>query len=225
MVSIGDLFLNRSVVASIGKDPLNMAIKAKDLGADLLELRIDLMEEDPRNVLKELRNLNIPIIITNRMKEEGGAWDRSEDERLDLLISLMPLADAVDIELCANKRDDIINKARDAGKTAIVSTHDFEKTPDNDVMMGIIHEAMEAGADIAKIAVMPESYNDVLRLLEVTLHADMPVCMIAMGGLGKHSRVIAPVYGSVMTYGFVEKSIAPGQLKVDELKYIINKLF
>jgi len=45
-----------------------------------------------------------------------------------------------------------------------------------------------------------------------------------MGEKGKHSRVIAPVYGSVMTYGYVDTPTAPGQLKVDELKKILKML-
>jgi len=55
----------------------------------------------------------------------------------------------------------------------------------------IIHESLEAGADIAKLAVMPGSLTDVLRLLEVTLLSKGPVCTISMGETGKHSRVIA----------------------------------
>ena len=91
-------------------------------------------------------------------------------------------------------------------------------------MEGVIRESLDAGADIAKLAVMPNSLQDVLRLLDVTLKANGPVCTIAMGEKGKHSRVIAPVYGSVMTYGYVDTPTAPGQLKVDELKYILKML-
>jgi len=89
-------------------------------------------------------------------------------------------------------------------------------------MFGIISESVAAGADVAKLAVMPNSLEDVHRILEVTLHADAAVCTLAMGEIGRHSRVVAPLYGSVMTYGYVGKATAPGQLRVDELKYILN---
>ena len=55
----------------------------------------------------------------------------------------------------------------------------------------------------------------------ITLRSKGAVCTIAMGDLGRHSRVIAPIYGSVMTYGYVDAPTAPGQLRVDELKYMI----
>ena len=224
MVCIGNLTLNRSVIAAIGENPVSAANKAKLLGADLLELRIDLIPGKPQGVLSELKKLGLPVIITNRMADQGGLWQGSEDERIRELLSLLPLADAVDIELCALDRDRVVIKAKNAGKTVIISTHDFQKTPDNKVMDGIIRKSLEAGADIAKLAVMPGSLCDVLRLLDVTLHAKGPVCTIAMGATGKHSRVIAPVYGSVMTYGYVETPTAPGQLRIDELKNLLKML-
>ncbi len=222
MVSIDGLNLNKSIVASISHNPLESGFKAKGLGADILELRIDLLDGDAGRMLRDLKETGLPIIITNRMKQEGGSWEGTEQDRIRKLISLLDMADAVDIELCAGMRDKVVNKARIAGKTVIISMHDFQRTPEHNVMMGIIRESFDAGADIAKIAVMPESLDDVLRLLNVTLHAEGPVCTIAMGEVGRHSRIIAPVYGSVMTYGYVDTETAPGQLRVDELRSVLE---
>ncbi len=223
MVFIGGLNLNKSIVASISDNPLESGLNAKRLGADILELRIDLLGADTQ-ILRELRKVGLPVIITNRMKQEGGAWEGTEHDRIRTLLSLLDLADAIDIELCAGMRDVVVNKTRIAGKTVIISTHDFKRTPEYDVMMGMIRESFDAGADIAKIAVMPRSHEDVLRLLDVTLHAGRPVCTIAMGETGRHSRVIAPIYGSVMTYGHAGTETAPGQLRVDELRSILKIL-
>lgn len=222
MVRIGNITLYRSIVAAIGDMPAESAEQAKKLGADVLELRIDLLKVDARTALCDIRETGLPVIITNRMKQEGGGWQGAEEERIRTLISLLPMADAVDIELCARDRDMVVKKARDTGKTVIISTHDFKKTPASNVMSGIIRESVAAGADVAKLAVMPNSLEDVHRLLEVTLHANVAVCTIAMGEKGRHSRVVAPIYGSAMTYGYVGKATAPGQLRVDELRHILN---
>ncbi len=222
MVRIGNVTLNRSIVAAIGEMPAESAEQAKKLGADILELRIDLLKVDARKALLDIRETGLPVIITNRMKQEGGAWQGSEEERISTLISLLPKADAVDIELCAMYRDMVVKKARDTGKIVIISTHDFQKTPANDTMSGIISDSIAAGADIAKLAVTPTSLEDILRLLDITLHTEEYVCVMAMGEMGRHSRVIAPLYGSVMTYGYSGKATAPGQLRVDELRYILN---
>jgi 3-dehydroquinate dehydratase-1 len=224
MVILGRLDLNRSVVATIGKNPLSSARRAKELGADILELRIDLIGEDSHKILKDIKELGLPVIITNRMKKEGGAWKGSESRRIQELTSLIPIADAVDIELCAGKKDVVVNEARRQGKKVIISTHDFLNTPDSAIMSGFIRESFNAGADIAKLAVMPHSLDDVLHLLDVTLHSSGPVCAIAMGEIGKHSRIMALLYGSVMTYGYVDIPVAPGQLRVDELKYMLKLL-
>lgn len=220
MVCIGSHRLYRSIVASIGKNPIDSALKAKQLGADILEIRLDLQDVDPKLLIKDVKELGLPIIITNRAKHDGGAWKGTEQERIDLLVSTMPLADAVDIELCSEGRDIVVKNAKILGKTIIVSTHDFEKTPDLESMTDILEESFAAGADVTKLAVMAKSYEDVLRLLEVTLHSNKPICTIAMGEKGRFSRIVAPIYGSVMTYGYVETAIAPGQIRVDELKKI-----
>lgn len=215
---------DRSVVAAIVKNPHTASIRAKELGADILEMRVDLINENLNRTLKDIAVLGLPIIITNRMKEEGGAWTGSEEERIRELISLIPLSDAVDIELGANERDNVIKEAKKAGKKVIISAHDFQKTPDIIVMEDTIRRSFEAGADIAKLAVMPHALEDVLKLLHVTLNSRGSVCTMAMGDLGKHSRVILPLYGSVLTYGYVDDPSAPGQLRVDELKRILELL-
>ncbi len=226
LVCIAGVALNRSIVASIGKNPVDSAIKAKKLGADIIEIRLDLLDTgtDMRQVLQDLGKTGLPVIITNRMKQEGGAWSGGEAERIQMLISLLPLADAVDIELCAENRDAVIKEAKSGGKTVIISTHDFKRTPGSEDMMEIINESFDAGADIAKLAVAPNSLEDVLQLFDVTLHAKGAVCTIAMGEIGRHSRIIAPIYGSVMTYGYVESATAPGQLRVDEIRSILKMI-
>jgi 3-dehydroquinate dehydratase-1 len=76
---------------------------------------------------------------------------------------------------------------------------------------------------------MPLSVEDTLNLLRVTLDfkdAGKSVCTIAMGSQGKHTRVVAPFYGSVLTYASIEsdESAAPGQLPVNEIKRIMEML-
>jgi 3-dehydroquinate dehydratase len=165
---------------------------------------------------------------------EGGKWEGKEDERIGLLTNLLFIKDgpdAVDIELSAGReeKDQVIKVAKECGKTVIISSHDFSKTPSFQEMGTIFEEAFLEGADIAKLAVMPHSMRDVLNLLRVALEtreAGGAVCAIAMGKLGKHTRVIAPFYGSVLTYAAVEGTVsaAPGQLQVEEVKKIMELL-
>lgn len=210
-----------------------LAVIRKIKGADLVEIRADgLSDPSPKKVKKLLKRVkaetNLPFILTNRVLDEGGAFTGGEEERLLIIKENIGLADAVDIELSTEKkkRDELVEKAKDQKIPVIISAHDFEKTPDDGVMLKTIAEEFRAGASVAKIAVMASSSEDVLRLLNVTQEAAKlgDVCTIAMGDAGKLSRVIAPLFGSCITYASVGEPTAPGQLSVKEVKMLLEVL-
>jgi 3-dehydroquinate dehydratase I len=201
------------IVASLGKGALRDVFASGD--ADMIEVRLDLVGGDPLNALKEVRlATRKPIIATNRMKAEGGKFEGSERERIELLRRAADFADYVDIELKAELREVFLERI---GKPAIVSFHDFNGMPPLEEMRSILQEMKSTGAAIAKIAVTPSSLLDNLAVLSFLLEADMPLCMIAMGEVGRHLRAVAPLYGSVLTYGYVSEATAPGQMSVSEL--------
>ncbi len=84
----------------------------------------------------------------------------------------------------------------------------------------------ELGADIAKIAVMPESTQDVEVLMDATAtftkYASVPAIAMSMGELGLASRTTGERFGSAVTFGTAGKASAPGQLPATELKEILE---
>jgi 3-dehydroquinate dehydratase I len=202
------------VVASV--TTLHEAKEAVALGADIIEARVDLATEIPRVLVEKIFKLDKPIIVTVRPAWEGGAFKGSDSERVGILNQLMPMADYIDVELRAKNIDELIALTEGSEAHTIVSYHDFEKTPPVKEMIDILARCHEKG-DIAKLAVMPRDLQDVLNLLEATHRAKRPVCTIAMGEIGAHSRIIAPLYGSLLTYGYVKKPVAPGQMRVDKI--------
>lgn len=202
------------IVAVLGANAKNHVREAER--ADMIELRLDLMkDENPVAALKAVRETTIlPIIATVRCREEGGMFQGSEEERIDQLIEASHYADYVDVELMANGRDEVLKRIK---KPAIISYHDFKKMPDDLEIADLIDSMKTAKAGIAKIAVTPNNMYDNLRILRFLLGAELPLCMIAMGQIGRHLRAVAPIYGSVLTYGFVTESTAPGQMSLDDL--------
>lgn len=193
------------------------AREAASLGADLVEIRVDLAAGDPEALVKNVyRTVDCPIIVTIRPEYEGGKFTGSEEERLELFKALAPYAGFIDVELRAPHAEQLTATVKGTDAVPIVSYHDFEGTPPDAEMLSIIDRCLAKGA-IAKLAVTPHDMTDVLRLLEVTLVSKRPVCTIAMGSLGMHSRIVAPVYGSLLTYGYVRRPVAPGQIRVDRL--------
>ncbi len=202
------------VVASVTS--LDEAKEAISLGADIIEVRVDLVREEPQPLVEKIFKLNKPLIITVRPTWEGGAYRGSDKERVKLYKALVPVADYIDVELRAPNVDELVALTGGTDALSIISYHDFEKMPSKKEMMDVVVKCHEKG-DIAKLAVTPASLRDVLRLFEVTLKSKRPVCTIAMGELGAHSRIVAPVYGSQFTYGYVRKPVAPGQMRVDKI--------
>jgi 3-dehydroquinate dehydratase-1 len=210
----GRLKLKPRIVAVLGKNALNDVLQASE--ADMLEVRLDLVEGDPLEVMRSIRSAtNSPLIATNRWRAEGGLFRGTEKERIDLLCQASEYADFVDIELRAELKDELMGRI---DKPAIVSYHDFTRMPSPEELRSTLFEISETGASIAKIAVTPGFLGDNLTLLELLLKANTPLCVIAMGELGRHMRAIAPIYGSVLTYGYVSEATAPGQMTVSELK-------
>lgn len=233
MVKIGDFDLSEgpAVVAVISHSAIEQARAAHLQGADILEIRLDLLGiKDTRSALELLTALkaevNLPCIATNRLPIDGGKWEGAEEERIQILLDLLPFVDAVDVELAAPvvSKKKLITSAHELDKKVIISHHDFTCTPSMEEIRNILGMAWRCGGDIAKFAAKANSPADTINLLQLTYEATRPVCMIAMGDLGKHTRVIAPFYGSVLTYGSVGEAVAPGQLSIAELKRTMKVL-
>jgi len=200
---------------------ISSAKKAIELGADILEFRIDALKNpDAREVQNVIKEINYPLIATNRFKNEGGFFNGSEDDRIEILIKAAKYADIIDIELKTGSelRDEVIK----ASKLTIISYHDFEKTPSFEELMNVVKLEKEIG-DIAKFAVMPNNNKDTLTVLKVLSEAPNTIG-IAMGDIGKYTRLIAPIFGSPLAFASFNKESAPGQLDIQTTKYILKKL-
>jgi len=212
------------------------AERAKENGADILELRIDLLNDEERDVerIKEfISMLQMPIIVTNRRKEEGGSFTGTEEERIALLSRIIETAkvDFVDIELFSSpaERTKLVENAKSHHIPVIFSFHDFSGMPPRAELLKLIASMYEGGGSIAKIAVTPKTLSDALLLLNLTHEISREgklFAAIGMGPIGRHLRVVAPLYGSVLTYGFIEggEEVAPGQFSVKELRSMLDRL-
>jgi len=223
------------IAAVLKRLSIDAAARAEASGAAIIELRIDLLEPEERSIekVKEfLTSLNMSVIITNRRREEGGSFMGTEDERIEILRSIMAtdMVDAVDIEFLADGRDEIIEEAKKHHIPVILSFHDFSGMPAPAEILELIDAMYNAGGSIAKIAVTPGTPYDTLNLLQLTHQVSSDghgqlLITIGMGDWGRHLRVIAPLYGSVLTYGFIEdEAVAPGQFSVHELRDMLDKL-
>lgn len=204
-----------------------------DLPADLFEWRLDCFFGNPLPVLPQvLENLgDKPLLCTLRTAKEGGQADLSPAAYEEQLAALVELGGfrLLDVELsCGEERAKrLIDLARSRGLGVVVSRHDFQKTPPQGEMVETLLRMKALGADLPKLAVMPQSPVDVLAVLEATYEASAqigPVITMAMGDLGKLSRVSGGLTGSCLTFGAGSSASAPGQLNAEDLRAILQDL-
>jgi 3-dehydroquinate dehydratase-1 len=220
----GNLEIDAPAVVAVlsGEEAVRNAGVAERLGADLVEVRLDLLPKDPIRIIREVRDATtLPIIATNRMTQEGGAFHGGEDERIEILAGASAWADLVDVELRAEGRDRLMEIV---DRPVIISYHDFKGMPPLEELRSMLGEIFEAGAEIAKLALTPASMEDCLGLLKLLLETEGPLSLMGMGNVGRHLRAVAPIYGSVLTYGYIGSATAPGQISVKTLRVVLDVL-
>ena len=200
--------------------------------ADLIELRIDRIGRDALTRLLPIKTA--PILVTNRLKEEGGWFTGDEAERLAQLKRAVSLgADIVDIELSSVRASikELKDHIRETGNKTqlLISYHDFKETPPDHVLRHKINAAIHAGADIVKIVTFANRMEDnlqIMNLMAACRSKGANILAFCMGELGRISRIAAPLFGAPFTFASFEKGkeSAPGQITIAELKNIFSTL-
>lgn len=215
--------------------------EAKNLGSipvDIAEWRVDWYEdvfnmEILKQTLFELRAVlgNIPLLFTFRTSKEGGekSIDLKAYAELNIEVARTGNVDLIDVEAFTGDEivKEIIEKAHECGVKVVASNHDFFATPSKEEIISRLIKMLDLGADIPKIAVMPQSRKDVLTLLSATEemysnHADRPIITMSMAGTGLISRLAGETFGSSLTFGAAKKASAPGQIGVNELHEVLK---
>ncbi len=228
------------IVPIVGKTKEEIISRGRELAGmdlDVVEWRVDFYDdvfdiEKVTETVKELREVlgDKALLFTFRTKKEGGekAIDAETYTALNTAVAQTGCADAVDVEIFSG--DDVVRKNIDAvhaaGKAVVGSNHDFDKTPTKADLVYRLRKMQDMGADLPKIAVMPQNKDDVLTLLgateEMKRYADRPIITMSMSATGVISRLCGEVFGSAMTFGAVGQVSAPGQIPVEQLNQALE---
>jgi 3-dehydroquinate dehydratase-1 len=217
-----------SIAPKDGKSIISGAHRGFELGADYVEVRFDFLNPDLLpEALQAARGIKDRTVFTLRPRSEGGMFASTEENRLYWLYRLADLEPMLlDVELdTLKKNDELADFLEKKRNPLLVSWHDFEKTPSSDSIADILSE-MRSYSNYVKIVTMAHSIEDSLRMLELydTAIGLSPI-FFAMGEAGVISRILCPVIGNApFTYASLEKSIAPGQLTVKQMKKLYDKM-
>ena len=207
--------------------------------AQMIEWRVDCFAgaaepERVRAVLERIRPLvqETVMLFTFRTRKQGGNGQLPEKQILHLneIAAKSGCIDLIDLEFFEAARPEReIRRFQRMGVRVIASHHDFQGTPDDRILRMLLDQMRQGGADVAKLAVMPQRADDVLRLMKVTndmkqRYPALPLVTMSMGSLGVISRVAGEAFGSCITFGADGDVSAPGQMQADRLEMVLEAL-
>ena len=205
--------------------------------ADIIEWRVDVFPKFlDFNEVREILHTVAPFLkekvflYTFRTKAQGGFSDVTQEELEDIhdIAAESKCVDLLDLEYFEEEYPILkIRELQEHGVKVVASHHDFHETPEREVMKMLLERMCAGNADIVKLAVMPQSEEDVLRLLSVTNefykeNTDTPIITMAMGKMGMISRLCGETFGSCVTFAAHKEASAPGQMPYEDVIEILD---
>ena len=218
------------IVASTVEDALAQARTVATTNAELVEWRADYLNmtlpcPTLAVIAKGIHDLVAPrpLIFTWRTANEGGrATSDACYETVTRCVIDERAADLVDVQVRHPAARSLIDAAKTAGLPVIGSWHAMDAAPKHDAIVAALTQAEGAGASVAKVAILPADAADVAALLAATAEraasARIPLMTVAMGDLGRDSRIFGYIFGSQATFASVGGTSAPGQPTLEALR-------
>jgi 3-dehydroquinate dehydratase/shikimate dehydrogenase len=219
---------------------------ARAFGADLVELRVDCLADVAAVEALFGQPPILPMILTIRSAEEGGAWVGSEPERIALLHRLGLYRPAyMDVEyaawqrsasvrqeisaVCELERRNELPRAAEHPQAAsrpksqlILSHHDLRSTPTD--LAAVFDRLVDTPAQVIKAAFAARDATDAWRVLAQLrrLGPQRNVIALSMGEAGLSTRILARKLGAFLTFASPGpgRESAPGQPTLAELRQL-----
>lgn len=215
-----------SLMESTISDVFASAVHCKSLGADIIEVRLDCIDEPYPSSLEKLSKLKektgLPIILTLRPAWEGGSYKGDEESRLAVLEEGIKNGfDYVDLELKMKdaERNRLMVLAKDNRVKVIISYHDFQATPSVPEITDLIKKCADAGGDLVKVVFTCNNCIDAFNILLAgkagLLNQAHDYSIMGIGPYGHITRILAPFLGCNMVYASIDKEKVKIEGQVD----------
>jgi 3-dehydroquinate dehydratase/shikimate dehydrogenase len=206
--------------------------EAVSAGAEMLELRTDYLNRLDRSSVvallakaKEAIPASIPVLVTCRDPQQGGAGSHPQSLRLDILLAAIEAgADLIDLEYANFTRLETGPRigsalARRPQSRLILSAHDFQgKFADVRQLYRDMRRACPEA--IPKLAYTANHVNDCFEAFDLLHEAREDRIVLCMGPAGLISRILAKKLGAFVTFASLNEqaATAPGQLTAGTLQ-------
>ena len=215
-----------SIGAKTIKELSSAIKKALDL-SDFLEIRFDFLEQsDLSSAIKITNFVKSRSVFTLRPLKQHGEFKGNEIERIEILKKLYDLHPMLlDVEYDTIINNTSLNNYLQNKSNVLISWHNFFRTPSDEYLEKKINDMKKFSNNI-KVVTMAKNINDSFRLLNLyDKFKNSNLITFAMGDYGIISRILCTIYGkSPFTYASLEKTIAPGQLSVIEMRRIYERI-
>jgi len=200
----------------------------KKLPVDAVEVRVDALLEEKvpvEEIEAALRKKKHPVLLTLRIAAEGGQRAWKVRERQELFSRLLPLVEAIDVELAtAAVMWQVLTKARLMGMPIVFSAHAIQK-PASPTQLARWVKQFDLRPEtrkILKIAGKIQSWRDLQQLAALLVnHPGMPLAVMGLGPYAAQSRATLTALGSRLVYGYLDQPAAPGQPSAAEARKMV----
>lgn len=204
---------------------------AKKTGAEMLELRVDYLENLSVELVEKLigkimagTNL-LPFIVTCRDRRQGGAGDYLQSLRVDVAAAALKAgADFIDIEfdnfrITENREKIELALSLSSKGRLILSAHNFQVKFMDICRLYRDITTLCPGA-IPKLVYTANHINDCFDAFDLLNRTSGERTVFCMGPAGLISRILAKKLGSFVTFASIsdDSATAAGQLTVGQLK-------
>jgi 3-dehydroquinate dehydratase I len=185
------------------------------------------MMADLQEALEIVKGISKRAVFTLRSVNQKGKFTGSNEDRIFWFKQLsltQPMLLDVELEtlLCDDELVDFFSEQK---TRILVSWHDFQKTPTNDELLDVLGQ-MRIYSNYVKVVTAAQKVHDCIRLLDLyDVTTELNLISFAMGELGILSRILCTIYGNApFTYAALEDAIAPGQLTIQQMRKIYDRI-
>jgi 3-dehydroquinate dehydratase/shikimate dehydrogenase len=224
-------------IAAQNLDQARQQIKAAlAAGAEMLELRTDYLENLTVDLVRDLiagvkstGDKRLPVIVTCRDEQQGGAIGYQQQLRVDVLTGALKAgAEFIDFEydnfLSTESQEKIkLALTQNPEGRLILSAHNFKtKFADINKLYGDILNVYPGA--IPKLVYTANHINDCFEAFDLLHHNSGERIVFCMGAAGLISRIIAKKMDCFVTFASVDEksATAPGQLTIEQFKKLFR---
>ena len=217
----------KTCVAIAENNPKKLATIVKNAlkKSDFVEIRFDFLDpNDIPNTLELVKKQLVRCVCTLRPKSEGGQFTGSENERksiIKLIAEYNPFLLDIEFNTIKNNKN-FLRYLRNTNTDLLISWHNFKQTPNTSILKKQYFKMKKFSNNI-KIVTTAKTVSDIPKILSLYDNKNTRLIAFCMGDIGKISRLLSLFLGSPFTYVSLGKPIAPGQLKLDEVKSMLMR--